>query len=70
MKRELTLEQAMDRLDEIVAELDGGGLALEEALHLFEEGTRLARQCDKKLKTAQLKVEELSAAPEEKERDE
>ena len=59
MKKELTLEQAMDRLDEIVALLDDGGLSLEDSLKLFEEGTRLSRQCDKKLRAAQLKVQEL-----------
>ena len=62
MKKEMTLEQAMDRLDEVVALLDGGGQPLEESLKLFEEGTRLARLCSEKLQAAQLKVEQLTTA--------
>lgn len=66
MKKQPTLEQAMQRLDEIVKQLDDGGLPLEDALKLFEEGTGLVRLCDGKLRDARLKVETLSQGLEPK----
>ena len=60
MKKELTLEQALDRLDKIVSELSGSGLPLEKSLALFEEGTALVRRCSAEMESAKLKVEVLS----------
>ena len=45
---------------------DDGGLPLEDALKLFEEGTGLVRLCDGKLRDARLKVETLSQGLEPK----
>lgn len=56
---EMTFEQAMARLEEIVADLDRGDLALEEALKLFQEGTALREICERKLAEAEATVEEL-----------
>lgn len=56
---EMTFEQAMGRLEEIVTELDRGDLALEEALQLFQEGTALREICERKLAEAEATVEEL-----------
>jgi exodeoxyribonuclease VII small subunit len=50
-------DQALKRLEEIVAELEKGELALERALELFEEGMKLSRLCGKKLEEAEHKVE-------------
>lgn len=60
MKKELTLEQAMRRLDEVVVLLEDGGLPLDDALKLFEEGAGLMRLCNEKMQGAQLKVETLT----------
>ncbi len=60
MKKELTLEQALERLDNIVMQLEDGGLPLDKALTLFEEGTSLVRLCSSQMQEAQLKVEVLS----------
>ena len=38
---ELTFEQAMTRLEQIVATLEGGRCTLDDSLKLFEEGTKL-----------------------------
>jgi exodeoxyribonuclease VII small subunit len=56
---EPTFEQAIARLEEIVAELDRGDLALEEALKLFQEGTALRGACERKLAEAEATVEQL-----------
>ncbi len=56
---EMTFEQAIERLEEIVAELDRGDLALEDALKLFQEGTALREACERKLAEAEAVVEQL-----------
>ncbi len=60
VKKEQTYESAMERLEEIVALLEGGSLPLEESLRLFEEGTRLAGYCNTCLTQAEAHVTELS----------
>lgn len=56
---ELTFEEAVKRLSEIVQKLERGDLPLEESLMLFEEGVNLSRASQEKLDTAQKRVEEL-----------
>jgi exodeoxyribonuclease VII small subunit len=58
-KNNLTFEQAMSRLEAIVAELDGGSLPLDESLALFSEGAELVRFCNQSLEKAKLKLDEL-----------
>ncbi|HUV04246.1 MAG TPA: exodeoxyribonuclease VII small subunit [Armatimonadota bacterium] len=60
---ELTFEQAIARLEEIVRELDGGGRTLNETLLLFEEGIRLARQCSSQLAEARGRLDVLTKRP-------
>ena len=52
-------ETIMSRLGEIVGELEGGEIALERALALFEEGIRLSRQGAARLDDAETRVEQL-----------
>lgn len=47
------------RMQEIVARLEAGELPLEEAMALYEEGTRLAAACQHLLDTAELRIQEL-----------
>ena len=56
---ELSFEDAVKRLSEIVQKLERGDLPLEESLLLFEEGVRLSRASQDKLDSAQKRVEEL-----------
>ena len=60
----LTFEQAMGRLEEIVKRLEQGDAPLEEALALFEEGTRRLGGCSAQLDSAEQKVRKLLAGPE------
>ena len=62
-QREITFEQAISRLEEIVQALDGGELPLNESLRLFEEGVKLARECSKQLAEAQSQLETLVKKP-------
>ena len=50
-------EQAMARLETIVAELERGELPLDQSLKIFEEGIRLSKTCLKMLEDAEHKVE-------------
>lgn len=57
----LNFEEALSKLDEIVARLEAGELTLEESLTLFEQGQTLAGRCVYLLEEAELKVELLTA---------
>ena len=60
---DLTFEQAMQRLEEIVSLLEDGKAPLNESMALFEEGTKLVNACRKELDTAEQKVVKLSKGP-------
>lgn len=52
-------EKVMERLAQVVSELETGELPLERALVLFEEGVRLSREGAARLDRAEARVEEL-----------
>lgn len=58
-EKKLTFEQAMKRLEEIVAQLEAGEQPLEESLALYEEGAKLMKQCTGLLDKAEQKVRKL-----------
>ena len=66
-KKTLTFEEAMTRLEAIVARLGEGSLPLEESLTLFEEGAGLVKTCDGQLEEAKFKLETLFPADFEEE---
>jgi exodeoxyribonuclease VII small subunit len=55
----LTFEQALARLEAIVKKLEAGEASLEDSIGLYEEGTRLKRQCETKLAQAQARIERI-----------
>ena len=57
-----TFEELYGRLEETVAKLEAGGLNLDSALALYEEGMNLARRCQEILDGAELKVTRLKEA--------
>jgi exodeoxyribonuclease VII small subunit len=52
-----SFEEALAKLEMITKELEEGDLSLEESLKYFDEGVKLAEQCNSKLNDAQKKVE-------------
>ena len=58
---ERSFEIALKELEERVAKLERGDLALEEALQLFETGVALVRECHQKLDAADARIVALSA---------
>ena len=63
MAEELSFEQAMKRLDEIVKELERGEVSLNDSMQLFEEGTALIRRCGGLLDAAEQQVVRLKKGP-------
>lgn len=55
----LTFEAALERLESIVDTMEQGQVPLAELLHQYEEGTKLLRVCEARLKDAELKIEKL-----------
>lgn len=56
---EETFEEGLERLETIVADLESGELALEDAFDEFEEGVALARDLRERLETVEARVQEL-----------
>ena len=54
-----SLEQRLDRLDEIVQSLERDELELEQAMKLFEEGVTHLRNAQELLNNAELRIERL-----------
>ena len=49
-------EESMKKLEEIVTELENGNLNLDESVNKFEEGMKIAKQCNNILETAEKKI--------------
>jgi exodeoxyribonuclease VII small subunit len=55
----LTFEEAMDRLESIVEELEGGALTLEQSIARYEMGVKLSQRLTQTLDQAEKKIEKL-----------
>jgi exodeoxyribonuclease VII small subunit len=53
----MKFEEALARLEAIVAELERGELPLEDSMKIFEEGIKLSKVCLKMLDDAEHRVE-------------
>lgn len=59
----ITFEDALAQLENIVRELEGGRIKLDDAVEAYEKAVALKKFCEEKLKNAQLKIEKISVAP-------
>ncbi|MBO4453295.1 MAG: exodeoxyribonuclease VII small subunit [Clostridia bacterium] len=55
-KNEVSFEQSLARLEEIVKALESGNVPLEDLIKLYEEGTALVKACSEILNAAEEKV--------------
>lgn len=53
---EMTFEQAMAELEQVVGKLERGDVALDDSIALYERGAALKKRCETKLKEAEEKV--------------
>lgn len=56
---QLSFEDALAELDQIVRGLEGGTLKLDAAVQAFERGVRLRRHCEAKLAEVEARVDAL-----------
>lgn len=54
----MKFEKGMQQLSAIIAQLEEGGLSLEEAVTLYGKGAKIAADCQKELEKAKLTVTE------------
>ena len=59
MAEKKTFEQSISELEEIVSQLEGGNVTLDESLELFEKGIKLSKSCQQMLDAAEKKVSTL-----------
>ena len=57
--KDLSFEEALEKLEKIVSQLESGQIKLDDAVKVYEEGVQLKKLCEKKLSDAQMKVEKL-----------
>ena len=56
----LSFEEAMNKLEEVVKDLEDETISLDSAMEKFESGVKLSELCLKKLNEAEKKIEELT----------
>ncbi|HSV64020.1 MAG TPA: exodeoxyribonuclease VII small subunit [Chthoniobacterales bacterium] len=54
---QLNFEAAMDRLEEIVEQMESGKMMLEELIGRYEEGMKLVKICQERLANAEQRIE-------------
>ncbi|MCK5451414.1 MAG: exodeoxyribonuclease VII small subunit [Candidatus Omnitrophica bacterium] len=57
--KETSFEKTVEKLEQIIEELENGELSLDVSLKKYEEGVKLARNCRKKLDEAKKKIDVL-----------
>ncbi len=62
----LTFEAALQELQNIAAQLEKGDSPLQQAISLYERGEKLQKHCEKLLKEAELKFEQVGSASDDK----
>ena len=60
---QMSFEQALKALEEIVRRLETGEVPLEESIDLYERGEKLRKHCQARLDAAQARIEKIVAGP-------
>jgi exodeoxyribonuclease VII small subunit len=55
-----SFENSLAELEKIVLELETGDIPLDRSLQLYEQGTKLSRQCQERLRKAEERIEALT----------
>ena len=56
---ELTFEDNLKKLEEIVEQLESGEIDLEKSVELYEQGMLIKNNCELKLKKVELKIKKI-----------
>lgn len=57
---EMSFEDAMKELEQVVGQLERGDVALDDSIKLYERGAALKARCEAKLKEAEEKVAKIT----------
>ena len=58
-ERENNFESNLKKLEVIVDKLESGDIGLEESVKLYEEGMKIKKICDKKLKDIEMQIKKI-----------
>lgn len=58
-KKEPTFEEALKNLEALVTSMESGDVPLATLVEKFEQGSKLVKTCEERLKQAELKIEKL-----------
>lgn len=58
--KKLSFERALEELELIVTRLEGGQVALEESVAIYERGEALKRRCEELLRQAEARVDKIT----------
>lgn len=58
---EMSFEDAMAELEQVVAKLESGQAPLDQSIDLYERGAKLKERCEGRLKDAELRVNKIIA---------
>jgi exodeoxyribonuclease VII small subunit len=64
MAKEMTFEESVTQLEQIVAAIESGQIGLEESLAKYEQGMNLVKKCRTILDRAEKRIEQLTATGE------
>lgn len=59
VEKELTFEEAMEKLEDIVGRLEEGDVPLEKAITYFQDGMKLSKICHDKLQNVEKQMEQI-----------
>jgi exodeoxyribonuclease VII small subunit len=59
----MSFEAALMELEQLVARLESGQASLEDSIVLYERGAKLKSHCDARLKSAQMRVDQIVESP-------
>ena len=57
--KENSFEKNLQKLEIIVEKLESGEIGLEESVQLYEEGMKIKKICDKKLKDIEMQIKKI-----------
>jgi len=57
--KDMSFEEALAELETIVRQLEQGDVELEQSITIYERGEELKKHCEGRLKSAELKVEQI-----------
>ena len=63
---QMSFEEALRALEDVVRRLETGEVPLEESIDLYERGEQLRKHCQARLDAAQARIEKIVAGPDGK----